>query len=198
MRRSFLAAGAAALTSLLLPRLPQAGPARRLALRHAATGAGFDGPWHDGRMPDPGAMAELSAVLADPGATPPLAFDPETIGIVWQVATQTGLEGPLEIRSGYRTPQINRRAHGAGDSLHLRASAVDLSIPARRLAAATEAALKLGRGGVGVYRARSFIHLDSGAVRRWSDSATGSVDPGEPRAARIAAEWRGTMRVERY
>jgi uncharacterized protein YcbK (DUF882 family) len=198
MRRRFLAASAAALTSLLLPRLPQAGPARRLALRHAATGARFDGPWHDGRMPDPGAMAELSAVLADPGATPPLAFDPTTIGIVWQVATQAGLVGPLEIRSGYRTPQINRRAHGAGDSLHLRASAVDLSIPVGRMAAATEAALKLGRGGVGVYRGRSFIHLDSGAVRHWSDGATGNAEPREQRVARIAAEWRGTLRVEQF
>ena len=195
MRRSFLAAGAAVLTSFLLPRLPQAGPARRLALRHAATGARFDGPWHDGRTPDPGAMAELSAVLADPGATPPLAFDPATIGIVWQVATQVGLEGPLEIRSGYRTPQINRRAQGAGDSLHLRASAVDLSIPARRMPAATDAALKLGRGGVGVYRQRSFIHLDSGVVRHWSDGATGSADQ---QAQRVATEWRGTLRVERY
>lgn len=195
MRRSFLAAGAAVLTSFLLPRLPLAGPARRLALRHAATGARFDGPWHDGRTPDPGAMAELSAVLADPGATPPLAFDPATIAIVWQVATQVGLEGPLEIRSGYRTPQINRRAHGAGDSLHLRASAVDLSIPARRMPAATDAALKLGRGGVGVYRQRSFIHLDSGAVRHWSDGATGSADQ---QAQRVATEWRGTLRVERY
>ena len=195
MRRSFLAAGTAVLTSFLLPRLPQAGPARRLALRHAATGARFDGPWHDGRTPDPGAMAELSAVLADPGATPPLAFDPATIGIVWQVATQVGLEGPLEIRSGYRTPQINRRAQGAGDSLHLRASAVDLSIPARRMPAATDAALKLGRGGVGVYRQRSFIHLDSGVVRHWSDGATGSADQ---QAQRVATEWRGTLRVERY
>lgn len=198
MRRRFLAASAAALTSFLLPRLPQAGSARRLALRHAATGARFAGPWHDGRLPDPGAMAELSAVLADPGATPPLAFDPTTIGIVWQVATQTGLEGPLEIRSGYRTPQVNRRAHGAGDSLHLRASAVDLSIPAARLALATDAALKLRRGGVGVYRRRSFIHLDSGAVRHWSDGAGSGADLQAQRVARMATEWRGTLRIERY
>lgn len=198
MRRSFLAAGTAALTTFLLPRLSQADGLRRIALRHAASGARFDGPWHDGRRPDPGAMAELSAVLADPGATPPLAFDPGTIDIVWQVAMQAGLDGPLEIRSGYRTPQINRRAHGAGDSLHLRASAVDLSIPAARLALALDAALKLGRGGVGAYRRRSFLHLDSGAVRYWSDGTVSAADPQAQRVAHIAAEWRGTLRVERY
>jgi len=184
MRRSFLAASAAALTSFLLPRRPQADNVRRLAVRHAASGARFEGLWHDGRLPDPAAMAELSAVLADPGATPPLAFDPATIDIVWKVATQAGLEGPLEIRSGYRTPQVNRRAHGAGDSLHLRASAVDLSIPAARLALATDAALKLGRGGVGVYRRRSFLHLDSGAVRHWSDGAGSGADPQAQRVER--------------
>lgn len=198
MRRSFLAAGAAAFTSFWLPRLPQAGPVRRLALRHAATGARFEGPWHDGRIPDPGAMAELSTVLADPGAAPPLAFDPATIDIVWQVAMRAGLDGPLEIRSGYRTPLVNRRAQGAGDSLHLRASAVDLSIAAARMPAATEAALGLQRGGVGVYRRRSFLHLDSGAVRHWSDGAGGRATAKEQRVARIAAEWRSTMRVERY
>lgn len=197
MRRSFFAASAAALSTFLIPRLTQAGPARRLALRHAATGARFDGPWHNGRSPDPAAMAELSAVLADAGAAPPRAFDPETIGIVWQVAIRTGLEGPLEIRSGYRTPSVNLRAQGVGDSHHLRASAVDLGVPAGRLAAAVEAALQLGRGGVGVYRRRSFIHLDSGVVRSWADGPA-NTQPQDPRVARIAADWRGTLRVERY
>lgn len=184
--------------SLWLPHQPQAGPVRRLTLRHAATGARFEGPWHDGRIPDPGAMRELSAVLADPGASPPRAFDAETIGIVWEVATQAGLEGPLEIRSGYRTPLVNHRVHGAGDSQHLRASAVDLGVPAGRLTAAAETALRLGRGGVGLYRRRSFIHLDSGVVRHWSDGGGGRTEPMDQRMARIAAEWRSTMRVERY
>lgn len=200
MRRSFLAASAAALTSFLLPRLPRAGPARRLALRHAATGARFEGPWHDGLNPDPGAMAELSAVLADPGASPPRAFDPDTIGIVWEVAARAGLDGPLEIRSGYRTPQVNRRVHGVGDSQHLRASAVDLGVAAGRLAAAAGAALQLGRGGVGVYRRRGFIHLDSGVVRRWSDAgspvATDSAQ--ERQLSSLAQAWSREHRARRF
>jgi hypothetical protein len=85
-----------------------------------------------------------------------------------------------------------------GDSLHLRASAVDLSIPAWRMPTATDVALKLGRGGVGVYRRRNFLHLDSGAVRHWTDGTCNGADPQAQRVARIAAEWRGTLRGERY
>jgi hypothetical protein len=54
-----------------------AGPApRRLQVRHAATGARFAGPYHDGRRPDPAAMAELSAVLADARTGAARQFDP--------------------------------------------------------------------------------------------------------------------------
>lgn len=201
MRRSFLLGGAAALATLLLPRASEAVSARRIALRHAGTGARFEGPWHDGRQPDPGAMAELSAALADQGSNPPLPFDPDTIEIIWQVATRTRLGGALEIHSGYRTPQVNRRVQGAGDSQHLRASAVDLGVTVGRIPAVAEAALKLGRGGVGVYRARGFVHLDSGPVRNWGDGggARRALSPREQTLDRIAREWqRGSVRVDRF
>lgn len=174
--------------------------ARRIALRHSGTGARFEGPWHDGRAPDPSAMEDLSAVLADPGC-PPRSFDADTIGIVWEIAQRVRLDGELEVHSGFRTPQVNRRVHGAGDSLHMRASAVDIGVPAGRLAAVAEAAIRLRRGGVGIYRGRSFVHLDSGAVRSWGDGSPAAAAPSaaarrDETLARIAAEWRrGTVRL---
>lgn len=200
MRRSFLFGGAAAFATLLLPRTTEAAAARRIALRHSGTGARFEGPWHDGRRPDPGAMAELSAALADDGSSPPRPFDPETIEIVWEIAARTRLAGVLDIHSGYRTPQVNRRVHGAGDSQHLRASAVDLGVPVGRIPAVAEAALRLGRGGVGVYRARGFVHLDSGPVRSWGDGGPGRALSARDRTLnRIAEEWRrGTVRIDRF
>ena len=187
MRRTFLIGGAAALSNLILaPRAGAAPVGRRIALRHVATGARFDGPWHDGRAPDPAAMRELSAALADPGCEPPLPFDPDAIALVWEVAARTRL-GALDIHSGYRTPQVNRRVQGAGDSLHTRASAVDLGVPRGRLAAVTETARLLGRGGIGVYARRSFVHLDTGPVRSWSDGA--GTTPEEERLARMARAW---------
>jgi uncharacterized protein YcbK (DUF882 family) len=86
---------------------------------------------------------------------------------------------------------VNRAVHGAGDSQHLRASAVDIGVPSGRLPAVAEAALKLGRGGVGVYRRRGFVHLDSGPVRHWSDggAARRAASPRERAIDRIAAAW---------
>lgn len=186
MRRAFLLGGGAAFVTFLLPRAGRASAPRRLALRHAATGATFAGPWHDGAAPDPAAMHDLSAALADPGCTPPLAFDPDTIALVWDIASRAGL-GELDIRSGYRTPQVNRRVHGAGDSLHVRASAIDLGVPRGRLGMVAEMAQRLGAGGVGVYARSSFLHLDTGPVRRWGDG--GETNRREDALARIAEAW---------
>lgn len=196
MRRALLAGGAATLATLLLPARASAAQARRLTLRHSGSGARFSGIWHDGSGPDRVAMAELSQVLADPGCDAIRAFDPETVEIVWQVAERTRLGNEIEVHSGYRTPQVNRAVRGAGDSLHLRASAMDVGIPAGRLPAVAEAALKLARGGVGIYRRRSFVHLDSGGVRHWSDggAARHAASARERQLDGIAAAWQRSQR----
>ena len=186
MRRAFLLGGGAAFVTFILPRAGRASAPKRLALRHAATGATFAGPWHDGAAPDPAAMRDLSAALADPGCTPPLPFDPDTIALVWEIASRAGL-GELDIRSGYRTAQVNHRVHGAGDSLHVRASAIDLGVTRDRLGMVAEMARRLGRGGVGVYAGRSFVHLDTGPVRAWGDG--GQANRREEALARIAEAW---------
>jgi uncharacterized protein YcbK (DUF882 family) len=193
MRRALLIGGAAAFATLILPSRSQAADSRRLTLRHAGTGARFAGVWHDGRAPDQGAMAELSQVLADAGANPARPFDPDAIEIVWQIVARTRLDPVLDVHSGYRTPRVNRAVHGAGDSQHLKASALDIGVPTGRLPAVADAALKLGRGGVGVYRRRGFVHLDSGPVRHWSDGGgvRRVVSERERQIDRIAQAWGG-------
>lgn len=178
MRRTVLLGAATSLATLLIPGRADAQAARRLSLRHAATGARFSGPWHDGRRPDPRAMAELSAALADPGC-PPRGFDANTVAIAWELALRLRL-GEIEVHSGYRTPQVNRAVDGAGDSFHLRAAALDIG--AANAPALAEAARALGRGGVGLYRARGFVHVDSGPVRHWGEGLT-----GRPAASRLTA-----------
>ena len=175
-----------AAAALAAPPVRAATP-RRIAFRHAATGATFDGPWHEA---DPIAMAELSAALADSSAIRPRPFDPEAIGILWEVAEAARLPAPLVVRSGYRTPAINAAVHGAGDSQHLRAGALDVEVTAARMPAVAGIALALGRGGVGMYPARGFLHLDSGPVRRWGEGTARRVAPVEDRIGRIAAAWR--------
>jgi uncharacterized protein YcbK (DUF882 family) len=179
MRRTVLLGAACGLATLLIPGRPDAQAARRITLRHASTGARFSGVWHDGRRPDPRAMAELSAALADADC-PTRAFDADAIAIAWELGLRARL-AELTIHSGFRTPQVNRAVHGAGDSFHLQASALDIGTT--DVAALGAEALKLGRGGVGIYAGRGFIHVDSGPVRQWGEGSAG----GRPRASLFTA-----------
>lgn len=200
MHRRLLLGGSAA---ALLPLPAAAGRViapRRLSLRHAATGARFSGTWHNGLAPDLMAMEDLSRALADSASIRPRPFDPEAVEVLWQVAARARLGPELVVRSGYRTPEINRAVHGAGDSQHLRAGALDIEVGSARYAAVAEAALRLGAGGVGLYPHRGFIHLDSGPVRSWTDDGV-TVTAGAGRRAtparpdpiaRIAEAWAST------
>jgi uncharacterized protein YcbK (DUF882 family) len=190
MKRRLILFGAGMFT-LAAPSLHATTP-RRLSLRHAHTGAVFDGPWHNGLAPDPGAMAELSAALADSASIRPRPFDADALAILADVAEAARLTGPLVVRSGYRTPAINAAVHGAGDSQHLRAGAIDLEVTPTRVQQVAGLARGLGRGGVGVYPRRGFVHLDSGPVRHWNGDMPGGAvaAPVEDRIGRIAAAWR--------
>lgn len=174
MRRRSLCLAAPAAIAILpsvaraAPRRPAVSP-RRIAIRHAANNSRFAGVWHDGRAADPRAMSELSEVLADTRTGAVMPFDPAAIEILWEVAQRAGLAGEIIILSGYRTPATNYAVHGAGDSQHMRAGALDVMLAPERLAGFGEQAIRLGRGGVGIYGSRGFVHVDSGPVRRWGD-----------------------------
>lgn len=185
--------------------LPRRDPpaARRLQLRHAASGAAFSGIYRNGPAVDPVAMAELSEVLADTRTGETRPFDVDAIDIVWEMGRRQHM-AELIVLSGYRTTATNREVNGAVNSQHLRAAALDLQIARAGFDSFGEAALKLGRGGVGLYPAHGFIHLDSGPVRHWIDGSgpalTASVvkrrprTPAEQRIDRMAEAWAGLSR----
>ena len=85
---------------------------------------------------------------------------------------RTGVEAPLRIHSGYRTPKTNQRTEGAAlDSRHIVGRAVDISVagvPNLRLAGMASV---LGRGGTGLYPGRNFVHVDTGDESIWIDRA---------------------------
>jgi len=64
--------------------------------------------------------------------------------------------GPIDITSGYRTPEHNREVGGAPDSCHLKGEAAD--IKSCRPAALAALCEKAGFGGIGVYPAH--VHAD--------------------------------------
>lgn len=55
----------------------------------------------------------------------------------------------------------------AKDSLHMYGRAIDVRLTSAATDKLREAALALGRGGVGYYAESNFVHLDTGAVRSW-------------------------------
>jgi uncharacterized protein YcbK (DUF882 family) len=182
MRRRFLLGASLACATLILPGRSLANTARRITLRHAGSGARFNGTWHNGRTVDQVAMAQLSLALADPGCDVVKRFDENAIAIAWELVQRTRFDTELDVHSGFRTPAVNRSANGAGDSQHMHAAALDIGVPATKMSGVVDMAMQLRRGGVGVYRVRGFVHVDSGPLRSWSED--GAVAARTPFTAR--------------
>lgn len=160
-----LAAGA------LLPRFgAAAGAARRLTLVREGTGEALRGVafWEDGRPNDPG-LNRLDRLLRDVQAGEVAAIDVRVYYLLW--ALQNALGGrTIVVTSGYRTEATNQALLRQGidvarNSFHLIGRAVDLKVDQVSTARIAALGRLLGLGGVGRYP--TFVHLDTGPVRRW-------------------------------
>jgi uncharacterized protein YcbK (DUF882 family) len=149
-------------------------------------------------------MAELSEVLADTRTGESRSFEVDAIDIAWEMGRRQRM-GELIVLSGYRTRATNTEVNGAVNSQHLRAAALDLQISKAMFDSFGQAALELGRGGVGLYPEHGFIHLDSGPVRHWVDSGDLAPNmsvvrgrpprtPAEQRIDRLAEAWASLRR----
>lgn len=79
-----------------------------------------------------------------------------------------GYGGPIIVTSGYRSKRTNSNIEGAAkNSMHLHAKAIDFTIPGFSPVDLARIATKFKAGGVGIYSARNFVHLDTGRVRTW-------------------------------
>ncbi len=99
-------------------------------------------------------------------------MDIQLLEYVNQVEKLVGRGQEIHIYSAYRSPSYNnllvRLGRGAApNSLHTSGQAVDFAIPGVRLSRIRHAAVNLRLGGVGNYRRRGFIHIDTGPVRYW-------------------------------
>lgn len=152
--------------------IPAPEPQRRLRLHNTVTGESFDDLYWDGGRPVPDALARIDWLLRDHHCDRCARMDLELLHRLSLLQARLRTRGPLEVLSGYRTEETNRRlvASGIGASprsLHLEARAVDIrapGVPARTL---YRVALASGPGGVGGYLRRRFVHLDTGPERRW-------------------------------
>jgi|GEM_PF-1454841 len=96
---------------------------------------------------------------------------------------------PLNVNSGFRTPEHNARSGGSPNSFHIRGQAADISQSGTDLVkicrAVESAFLQHGiAGGICIYPQRRFVHLDLRNFPRWRGQ-----DDSDGRGARNVSGW---------
>lgn len=167
-RRHFVAALAG---SPLIAQARSAEP-RALAFSHLHTGERLEVEYFSGGSYLPDALGAVNRVLRDFRSGDVGIIDPALLDLLHALRAQTRSERPFEIISGYRSPATNRMLHErssgvATKSLHMSGQAIDIRLADVPLASLRNAALSLGRGGVGFYPGSNFVHVDTGRVRAW-------------------------------
>jgi uncharacterized protein YcbK (DUF882 family) len=128
--------------------------------------------WENGQyVPD--AVQALNKVLRDYRNDETHPMDTGLYDILDQIRAKTQSKAPFQIISGYRSPATNRMlAERSGEvakrSLHMDGKAMDIKLEDVDLRYVRQAALDIGRGGVGYYPTSNFVHVDVGPVRKWS------------------------------
>jgi len=134
--------------------------------------------WKDGEVIE-SAYQELCHLLRDVNGKASAAIDPKLFEMLWSTQAfiaRFGIIKPLEILSGYRSPESNARLREQGipaarQSLHLVGKAADI-----RIANLNEEVLgglikSFRGGGVGYYYRSGprggWIHADTGLARTW-------------------------------
>jgi uncharacterized protein YcbK (DUF882 family) len=83
---------------------------------------------------------------------------------------RSGVNGPIELHSGYRTGRTNSATEGAAlSSRHVVGKAADISVAGVSSVKLAGLSSVLGRGGTGFYVGRGFVHVDTGNERVWID-----------------------------
>lgn len=76
---------------------------------------------------------------------------------------------PIKVTSGYRCPTHNKNVGGATQSRHMQGQAADITVDGMSPLQVSQAADKVGFGGIGIYLKSGFTHCDIGPHRRWRD-----------------------------
>jgi uncharacterized protein YcbK (DUF882 family) len=118
------------------------------------------------------AVQRLQHLLRDHRNDAQHPMDTGLYDLLADLAERAGVDPRFQIISGYRSPQTNAALHerSAGvavRSLHLQGRAIDVRLHGVGCDRLAQLALDAARGGVGYYGRSDFVHVDTGAVRRW-------------------------------
>jgi uncharacterized protein YcbK (DUF882 family) len=123
---------------------------------------------------DQAVLDKLNWFCRDWRLNEPTKMDPRLFDIVWEVYRESGSTQPVDVLSGYRSPQTNamlrrRSRQVAEHSQHMQGKAIDahfLDVGTGRI---RDIAMRMQAGGVGFYPTgiTPWVHIDSGSVRYW-------------------------------
>jgi uncharacterized protein YcbK (DUF882 family) len=152
---------------------PAAGEPYRLRFHHLHTGERLDVVYRNADGYDPAALTRIDRLLRDWRKDEIHPYDPRVLDLLRDLLASLGRpDAEIQVICGYRAPATNESLRQAGHdvarhSMHLQAMAIDIRVPGVPTSVLRDAALRLGRGGVGYYAASDFVHVDVGRVRRW-------------------------------
>ena len=122
---------------------------------------------------DQSVLDKLNWFMRDWRLNEPTKMDPHLFDIIWEVYRESGSKEPIDVLSGYRSPQTNamlrrRSRQVAEHSLHMEGRAIDAHFVDVGPARIRDIAMRMQEGGVGFYpTGETWVHIDSGAVRYW-------------------------------
>ncbi len=166
-------------SGIALPGLPAMAATSewRLALRNVHTSEKVDAVFVRGGQYVPAGLAELNHGLRDWRTGEAFAMDRQLLALLVSLRDSLGMSGKtsFDLISGYRSPKTNGALQSAGgahsgvasQSQHMLGKATDIHLPGVALDRLRQAAMALGKGGVGFYPADGFVHVDTGRVRHW-------------------------------
>ena len=122
---------------------------------------------------DQSVLDKLNWFMRDWRLNEPTKMDPRLFDIVWEVYREFGSREPIDVLSGYRSPQTNamlrrRSSQVAEHSQHMAGRAIDAHFVDVGPARIRDIAMRMQEGGVGFYPTGvTWVHIDSGSVRYW-------------------------------
>jgi uncharacterized protein YcbK (DUF882 family) len=174
-RRTLLTTGVASAFFICKPALARvAAPERRIFLANPNTGETFHDVYFADGQYIPDSMKSIDMLMRDYHTDEVVGIDPGLIDLLARLRTKIGFAQPIQVTSGYRSPETNaairrHNRHVSLNSYHMQGKAVDICVPGFNLSKLRRAAIALRAGGVGTYFDASILHLDVGPVRAWSD-----------------------------
>lgn len=164
----------AALFSTSVERMAgQIGGERRLAFRNTHTGEELVTTFWRRGFYEQAALDEINYIMRDFRCGSVKPINTGLLNLLSVLRHKMGVSEPVNIISGYRSPETNARLRATGgggvasNSFHIRGMAIDVRMPGTATYGIARVARNLGVGGVGYYSDSDFVHVDVGPPRTW-------------------------------